>query len=119
PSQRDFPPTLQLLTQGDWKPDKSLDVIGVDGDSYQLHLLTITEKEKAAARARPSGTPPPGVEVVIAGMFSRAPTAGGGKPRRHHCELPSSSCPGARGTPTTANWSSFSSRAGPGPSRRT
>ena len=31
---------------GDWKPEKSINVKGADGDTYDLHLWTITGKEK-------------------------------------------------------------------------
>jgi len=31
---------------GDWKPDKSMKVTGMDGDDYELHLWTIPEKKK-------------------------------------------------------------------------
>lgn len=31
---------------GDWKPEKTLTVTGLDGDEYTLHLWTITGKEK-------------------------------------------------------------------------
>jgi uncharacterized protein (TIGR03000 family) len=31
---------------GDWKPDKSITVMGEDGDEYKLHLWTVKEKPK-------------------------------------------------------------------------
>jgi uncharacterized protein (TIGR03000 family) len=31
---------------GDWKPEKTIEVKGADGDDYKLHLWTITGKEK-------------------------------------------------------------------------
>jgi hypothetical protein len=30
---------------GDWKPDKTVNIKGADGDEYTLHLWTITGKE--------------------------------------------------------------------------
>jgi uncharacterized protein (TIGR03000 family) len=34
------------FTFGDWKPDKTVEVTGEDGDEYELHLWTITEELK-------------------------------------------------------------------------
>lgn len=34
------------FTMGDWKPEKSISVKGDDGDTYELHLWTITEDVK-------------------------------------------------------------------------
>ena len=34
------------FVMGDWKPEKSITVKGADGDDYELHLWTITGKEK-------------------------------------------------------------------------
>jgi cyclopropane fatty-acyl-phospholipid synthase-like methyltransferase len=34
------------FVMGDWKPDKSIKVKGADGDEYELHVWTITGKEK-------------------------------------------------------------------------
>ncbi|MEZ6140492.1 MAG: class I SAM-dependent methyltransferase [Zavarzinella sp.] len=34
------------FTLGDWKPEKTIEVIGVDGDSYTLHLWTIPDPKK-------------------------------------------------------------------------
>ena len=30
---------------GDWKPDRTINVMGADGDEYTLHVWTITGKE--------------------------------------------------------------------------
>ena len=30
---------------GDWKPDKTIEVMGQDGDQYTLHLWTVPEKK--------------------------------------------------------------------------
>ena len=31
---------------GDWAPDKTITVMGHDGDEYKLHLWTVKEKKK-------------------------------------------------------------------------
>ena len=40
------------FTMGDWKPDKSLSIVGEDGISYQLHLWTITPEVKRRLNGR-------------------------------------------------------------------
>jgi uncharacterized protein (TIGR03000 family) len=37
------------FTMGDWKPDKTLTIMGADGDEYLLHIWTITEEVKKRA----------------------------------------------------------------------
>lgn len=40
---------------GDWKPDKSIKVTGMDGDEYELHVWTVTEEvKKRAAESKPA-----------------------------------------------------------------
>lgn len=34
------------FTMGDWKPEKTLNIKGEDGDDYEVHLWTITEEDK-------------------------------------------------------------------------
>lgn len=44
---------------GDWKPDKTIDMTGEDGDEYKLHLWTVTEEvKKRAAEAKPADKKP-------------------------------------------------------------
>lgn len=40
---------------GDWKPDKTINVKGADGDDYTLHVWTITGKEKEGKYDKKSG----------------------------------------------------------------
>ena len=51
-----LPPGTRIVSHrflmGDWQSDKSIDVIGADGDTYTLHLWTITGKEKAGEYRR-------------------------------------------------------------------
>ena len=40
------------FTMGDWKPDKTISVVGEQGGFYQLHLWTITEEIKRELASR-------------------------------------------------------------------
>jgi hypothetical protein len=34
------------FTMGDWKPDKTVSVAGLEGEEYELHLWIVTEELK-------------------------------------------------------------------------
>lgn len=42
------------FTMGDWMPDKTVKIMGADGDEYELHIWTITKdvKDRAAKEAK-------------------------------------------------------------------
>lgn len=40
------------FVMGDWKPDRTINVTGEDGDEYEIHLWTVTEEVKKKAEAK-------------------------------------------------------------------